>query len=167
MHKNMKPNPTSNCNDNQPSSQTESLAAIRSVAKDVMSAMYDPDSLIPRLERLRDSLAEARRQGISESEIGGALEEVRQSYPEVAETWPEILGQIEVNVWLEDPDGNRMRGNTVLIDRLVWDNDDEDLILQDEIQALHDDLEAYWAVVGPAPMPTVVSTEASHEVACA
>jgi hypothetical protein len=110
----------------------------------------DIDLVSSKLEQLRDTLAEARRIGLSEEAIEKTLEEVRQSSPNVAETWSELLEQLTVFVWLEDPDGNRVRGDTVTIDRFVWENHDEDVLLEDTVQELRDDLEANWEVVGVA-----------------
>jgi hypothetical protein len=110
-------------------------------------------------------LAEARRDGVSDSAIEETLEEVRKSYPEVDETWADILAQIEVYVWLEDPDGNRVRGDTEIIDRLVWENYGEDLLLEGVIQGLHDDLEANWEIVEPLGTVTLLSPTPTQEVA--
>lgn len=114
---------------------------------------------------LRDTLAEARRQGVFESEIEATLEEVRQAYPEVDETWPEILAQIEVYVWLEDPDGVRVPGDTVTMDRFVWENSDEEVLLDDVIQGLRDDLEPQWEIVEPLGTITLLSPTPTQEVA--
>jgi HEAT repeat protein len=95
------------------------LVAIRSEAKAVLGEIHDPDSLRPLIEQLRDSLEVVRRQGVPESVIAEVLEEMRLSNPDVTETWSEILGTITVNVWLEDPDGNRVRGEIVIIDRII------------------------------------------------
>jgi len=134
---------------------TESTAAIRAAAQTVMVAvengMYMED-LCPKLEDLRDMLATARKNGVAEADIEKTLEDVRAAYPDVVEPWAEILEQITVFVWLKDPDGNRVRGDTVVIDRIIWENHDEDLVLGDTIQGLRDDLEADWEVV-------VVATE--------
>jgi hypothetical protein len=76
----------------------------------------------------------------------------------VAETWSEILEQLEVSVWLQDPDGERVRGDTEIIDRIIWENWDDDEILEAVVYRLHADLEANWEVVGvvsglPASLP--------------
>jgi hypothetical protein len=142
-----------------------SISAIRSAAKNVMDWIEDVDCLPPKLERLRNTLAEARRDGVSDSAIEETLEEVRKSYPEVDETWADILAQIEVYVWLEDPDGNRVRGDTEIIDRLVWENYGEDLLLEGVIQGLHDDLEANWEIVEPLGTVTLLSPTPTQEVA--
>jgi hypothetical protein len=125
------------------------VEAVRSVATDVMNEVEngDIDHVSSKLEQLRDRLAEVRRLGLSEEAIEKLLEEVRQSYPDVAETWPELLEQLTVFVWLEDPDGNRVRGDTVTIDRFIWENHDEDIVLEDTVQQLRDSLEVGWEIV--------------------
>ena len=130
------------------------IEAIRSAATDAMNEVEnddgDTDLVSSKLEQLRDMMAEARRLDLSEEAIEKTLEEVHQSYPDVAETWSEILEQLEVSVWLEDPDGNRVRGDTVTIDRFLWENHDDDILLEETVQQLRDDLEANWEVVGVA-----------------
>lgn len=133
----------------------EVVEAIGSAATSVLEAIEDDRTeLQNRLEDLRETLAEARRLGIPEADIGKALEDVRQSYPDRAETWPEILEQLEVSVWLEDPDGERLRGDTEIVDRIIWENWDDDEILEEVVQQLRDDLEANWEIVGVAETPS-------------
>ena len=55
---------------------------------------------------------------------------------------------MEVSVWLEDPDGQRVRGDTEIIDRIIWENWDDDEILEAAVYGLRADLEANWEVVG-------------------
>ena len=128
----------------------EPISAIRSAAKAVINEVDEPIGISPQLGQLRDRMDEARRQGVSESEIEHALEEVRQLYPDVATTWPEILGQIMVHVWLENPHGHRVWEVTVTIDRLVWENLDQDLFLADAIRGLRNALEVQWEIIEPA-----------------
>jgi hypothetical protein len=127
------------------------IELIRAAATDVMAEVENDDGdtyLVSRkLEQLRDTLAEARRLGLSEEAVEKTLEEVRQSSPDVAESWSELLEQLTVFVWLEDPDGNRVRGDTVTIDRFLWENHDEDILLEDTVQQLRDDLEVGWELV--------------------
>jgi hypothetical protein len=126
------------------------VAAIRSDAKALLAAIcdYDRDNVLTVLEHLRVTLEAARCHGVSEPDIERILEEVRQSESDVDETWDEILGQVSVYVWLEDPDGNRVRGDTVTVDRICWNYDDAEDLLDDEIQRLREDLEVDWEVVG-------------------
>ncbi len=125
------------------------LAAIRSDATALLGEIcdYDRDNAQTLLEHLRVTLEAARCHGVSEPEIARVLEEVRQSGPEVIATWDQILEEITVYVWLEDPDGNRVRGDTVLVDRVCRENDDVRDLLDDAFQQLRDDLEVGWEVV--------------------
>ena len=128
---------------------TDLIADIRSTATALLGEVYDfdADNVQPLLEQLRDTLAKARRQGVFESSIARVLEEARQSGPEVIGTWDEILEQITVYVWLEDPDGTRVRGNTVVVDRIIWEYEDEESVLNDTVQELRDDLEVGWEIL--------------------
>jgi hypothetical protein len=122
------------------------LDGIRSAARAVVERQYSSDCLTELLERLRDTLAAARVVGVPESEINEVLEEVRQSDPELTESWDQMLKTITVDVWLQDPDGNRVRGNTVVIDWLLW-ADDADRVLDDVVEELRSDLETRWEIV--------------------
>jgi hypothetical protein len=126
------------------------LAAIRSDAKALLDRIcdYDRDNVHTLLEHLRTTLEAARCHGVSEPDIERILNEVRQSESDVDETWDEILGVIAVNVWLKDPDGTRVWGETVTVDRICWEYDDVEDLLDDEIQRLREDLEVDWEVVG-------------------
>lgn len=126
------------------------LAVIQSDAKALLVELcdYDGDIVRPLLGQLRDSLEQARIQGVSEADIARTLEEARQSESEVRETWDQILGQVSVNVWLADPDGNRVWGETVVVDRICWAYDDAEDLLDDTVQQLREDLEVDWEVVG-------------------
>jgi DNA-binding transcriptional MerR regulator len=141
------------------------VETIRSAATSVLEAIDAPDHFELRdgLEHLRDTITEARQLGMPEAEIEKTLDEVRQLHPDVAETWSEILEQLEVSVWLQDPDGERVRGDTEIIDRIIWENWDDDEILEDVVYQLHADLEAEWEVVGvvsdlPASLPPPLVT---------
>jgi len=133
----------------------EVVEAIRSAATSVLEAIEDDRTeLRDGLASLRETLAEARQIGIPEADIEKTLEDVRQSYPDRAETWPEILEQLVISVWLENPDGERLRGDTEIVDRIIWENWDDDEILEEVVQQLRDDLEANWEVVGVAETPS-------------
>lgn len=125
------------------------LAAIQSNAKALLVEIcdYDRETVQPLLGQLRDTLEQAHRQGVPEADIARTLEEVRQSGPEVIGTWDEILDQVTVYVWLEDPDGNRVRGDTVVVDLICWEYDDAEDLLDDTVQQLREDLEVDWEVV--------------------
>ena len=125
------------------------VETIRSAATSVLEAIDAPDhtELRDGLEHLRETITEARRIGTPEGDIEKALDDVRQLHPDVAETWSEILEQLEVSVWLQDPDGERVRGDTEIIDRIIWENWNDDEILEETVQQLRDDLEANWEVV--------------------
>ena len=99
------------------------------------------------LEQLRATLAKARQNSVPQDDVEKTLDDVRRSYPDVLEPWSEILKQIEVSVWLTDPDGERVRGDTVIIDGIIWKHLDDDSLLEETIQELHDDLGADWEVV--------------------
>ncbi len=126
------------------------LAVIQSDAKALLVEIcdFDGDTVRPLLEHLRDTLEQARIQGVSEADIARTLDEVRQSESDVDESWDEILGTMSVNVWLADPDGNRVWGETVTVDWIFWEYDDVEDLLDDEIQRLREDLEVDWEVVG-------------------
>jgi hypothetical protein len=109
------------------------------------------------LEQLRETVAKARQNSVPEDDIEKTLEDVRQSYPDVLDPWSEILEQIEVSVWLKDPDGERVRGDTVTIDRIIWENFDDDLLLEVTVQDLHDDLEADWEIVDVSKITTAAT----------
>ena len=151
----------------------EGVEAIRSAASSVLEALddYDFTELRGQLEHLRDTLTEARRIGMPEADIEKTLDDVRQSYQDRVETWSEILEQLEVSVWLEDPDGERVRGDTEIIDRIIWENWDDDEILEAAVYQLHADLEANWEVVDvvsdlPASLPpSPVTSNANAAVA--
>jgi hypothetical protein len=129
----------------------ESTAAIRAAATAVVKSIDGGVDLELRekLDWLRETLAKARRNGMSEERIQGLLDCVRASIPDVTETWSEILEQVAVFVWLEDPDGHRVRGDTAVVDRLIWEEVDVTEALEATIQALHDDLEPNWEIVVP------------------
>ena len=125
------------------------IADIRSQATTLMVAVSDYDSEIvsPLLEELRETLDTARLEGVPGSMIAEILEIARQSVPEAVVTWDAILGVVAVNVWLEDSDGNRVRGETVTVDRVRWQYENTGDLLEDVIERLHDDLGIAWKVV--------------------
>lgn len=125
------------------------LAAIRSDAKALLGKIcdYDRDNVHTLLEHLRVTLEAARCHGVSEPDIERILEEVRQLEFDVDESWDEILGVVTVNVWLEVPDGTRVRGETVMIDRICWEYDDAEDLLEDVVEQLREDLAVDWEVV--------------------
>ena len=103
--------------------------------------------LSDRLERLRDALTVARRIGVAEAEVENILQDVRRSYPDLVETWSEILDEIKVSVWLEGPGGSPLKGETVTVNRYLWEHFEEDLVLDETIQGLLDDFYPSWKVV--------------------
>jgi hypothetical protein len=151
-----------------------SVETIRSAATSVLEAIDAPDhtELRDGLEHLRDTITEARRIGTPEGDIEKALNDVRQLHPDVAETWSEILEQLEVSVWLQDPDGERVRGDSEIIDRIIWENWDDDEILEEAVQQLRDDLEANWEVVGvvsessASPLRKDEDKPTAHRIEC-
>lgn len=129
----------------------KSTAAIRAAASAVVESINDGIELElhDKLDHLRETLAEGRRNGMSEERIQGILDCVRASCPDVTDTWAVILEEIWVYVWLEDPDGNRVRGDTAIVDRVIWEELDGAEVLEAEIQRLQDGLEVNWEVVEP------------------
>lgn len=73
---------------------------------------------------------------------------MRQSDPEVTETWDQMLGEITLYVWLEDPDGNRVRGDTVVVDWLLWAKNTQ-RVLEDVVDEMLSDLETRWEIIKP------------------
>jgi hypothetical protein len=132
--------------------------AIRSIATKAIWAIetYDVALLEMTLEECRTFLAEARQCGVEEKRIQEILDGVLRSHPNVKATWPKILEQIEVYVWLEDPDGNRVRGDTLIVDGFVWENYEHRVVIEEAVQQLHDDLEVGWEVLSntPSQVPT-------------
>ena len=105
------------------------------------------------LEALRNAITHARDAGLSEAKIQASLDAV----PCPVESWEVVVGKVAVYVSLVDPDGEQVRGDTVVLDRLLYE-EFEDAALEDVVQQLHDDLdytsEIVEGLVGPDEMPT-------------
>lgn len=61
----------------------------------------------------------------------------------------EVVKNRFVTFWLQDPDGNRVRGDTVVVDWLLWANNAQ-RVLDDVVDELLSDLETRWEIVKPA-----------------
>jgi hypothetical protein len=144
------------------------IEAIQAAATAVMDEVRneDIDGVSAKLEQLREVLLQARLLGLSDEAITKTLSIVHQSYTDVVEGWTELLEQVTVSVWLQDPDDNRVRGDTVIIDRYVWENEDDDLLLEETVQQLRDDLEPNWEVIDVASglvLPVMATNDSEGE----
>lgn len=99
------------------------------------------------LSQLCQQLQEAREADIAESVLQEALNEVRSKHPKVEESWDEILDRIEVEVWLEDGDGNRITTTIEEVDWILWSNGDEEELLEPCIEELRYVFDANWKVL--------------------